>query len=122
MGFSLQRVWNSKSIFPFLFEKGIASFASCKFRREGNGTYIRLNVHWLTTVLCSKWYTSVSPAAGVERSDTSTGTPTTTAKTSTAGVLGTISPCLRADLSIRKVWAQSFCLNHKLTYCRLLWI
>jgi hypothetical protein len=108
MGFSLQCVCNSKSIFPFLFKKGIASFASCKFRREGNGTYIRLNGHWLTTELSSKWYTSVSPAAGGERSDTSTGTPTTTAKTSTAGVLGTISHSLRADPSIHKVWLKVF--------------
>jgi hypothetical protein len=74
---------------------------------------VRLNVHWLTDELSSKWYTSVSPAAGGERSDTSTGTPTTTAKTSTAGVLGTISHSLRADPSTHKVWARSFCLRHK---------
>jgi hypothetical protein len=69
---------------------------------------IRLNVHWLTAELPSKWYTSVLPAAGGERSDTSTGTPTTTAKTSTAGALGTISPCSRADPSTHKVWLKVF--------------
>ncbi len=106
MGDSLPCVCKSKSTTPFLFKTGIAPFISCKFRNEGNGTYTRLNVHWLTTVLPSKWYTSVLPAAGGERSDTSTGTPTTTAKTSTAGVLGTISHSLRADPSIHKVWLK----------------